>query len=332
MARFLFTLLRNNAALAGLVLLIAIGAAASPAFLTAQNISNLLRSTSFVGLIAVGMTFVVLCGSIDISVGPTFAFSGYLFITNLEYGATPAILIPLLAGIGIGLVNGVLINELSIPPFIGTMASMLLVKGIVLFLSNQSTVKGGKLDGFLRMLGRGTVWGFFPMPFVVFFLLLLVCGYLLRMRVVGRNMYVVGGNEEAARMMGVNPKRTRYIAHMLCGLLTAVGGILFASRVGSASPLAGTGYEMYAIAAVVIGGASLSGGIGKMSGTLFGALIMGSFSNIFNLQKIIKPVWQDVIVGGVLLLVIVVQAVMGMPKGRLIQNLFGRTARRGEQS
>lgn len=332
MARFLFTLLRNNAAFVGLLLLIVLGAAASPAFLTAQNISNLLRSTSFVGLIAVGMTFVVLCGSIDISVGSTFAFSGYLFISNIDSGVVPAILIPLFAGVGIGIINGILINELSIPPFIGTMASMLLFKGIVLFLSNQSTVKGGKLDGVLKMLGRGTLWGFFPMPFVVFFLFLLVCGYLLRMRVVGRNMYIVGGNEEAARMMGVNPKRTRYIAHMMCGLLTAVGGILFASRVGSASPLAGSGYEMYAIAAVVIGGASLSGGIGKMSGTFFGALIMGSFSNIFNLQKIIQPVWQDVIVGGVLLLVIVVQAMMGMPKGQLIQNLFGRTTRRRQDN
>lgn len=306
--------LKGNVSLLGMVLVFLIGAAVSPTFLSVNNLSNLLRSASFIGLISIGMTFVVLCGSIDISVGSLFALSGYLFIVNVDKGILFALMFPILAGIAVGFLNGFLINELTIPPFIGTMATMLLVKGIVLFCTGESTVKGPKLEGFLKALGRGNLFGYVAVPFVIFVIFLLIADYILKRRVIGRNMYIVGGNEEAAKMMGVSVKKTKYMAHIFCGILTAAGGILFASRVGSAAPLAGSGYEMYAIAAVVIGGALLTGGVGRMSGTLFGTLIMGSFSNIFNLQKLINPVWQDVIVGSVLLVVIVLQAVVHMPE------------------
>lgn len=314
--------LRGNVSLLGLILVFMIGSAVSGTFLSVNNLSNLLRSASFIGLISIGMTFVVLCGSIDISVGSLFALSGYLFIINADKGLLPALLLPVLAGIGVGLLNGFLINELTIPPFIGTMATMLLVKGAVLLSTGESTVKGPKLQGALKALGRGNIFGYVAVPFVIFIIFLLLSDYILKRRVIGRNMYIVGGNEEAARMMGVSVRKTKYLAHIICSVLTSVGGILFASRVGSAAPLAGSGYEMYAIAAVVIGQALLTGGVGKMSGTLFGTLIMGSFSNIFNLQKLINPVWQDVIVGSVLLAVIVLQAAVHMPEFKNIKRLL----------
>lgn len=315
---------KGNVSLLGLIIVFVIGALVSRTFISPDNLSNLLRSASFIGFIAIGMTFVVLCGSIDISVGSLFALSGYLFIINADKGIFFAILFPVLAGIAVGIANGFLINELTIPPFIGTMATMLLVKGIVLLCTGESTVKGPKLEGILKSLGRGSVLEYLAVPFFIFLIFLFLSDYILKRREIGRNMYIVGGNEEAARMMGVSSKKTKYIAHIFCSTLTAAGGILFASRVGSAAPLAGSGYEMYAIAAVVIGGASLTGGVGKMVGTLFGTLIMGSFSNIFNLQKFINPVWQDVIVGTVLLIVIVIQAMVHMPEFKKIKSLFVR--------
>lgn len=320
--KHIISYIKGNVSLIGLILVFIIGTLVSGTFLSMDNLGNLLRSASFIGLISIGMTFVVLCGSIDISVGSLFALSGYLFITNAEKGIFFALLCPIAAGIVVGLLNGFLINELTIPPFIGTMATMLLVKGIVLLSTGESTIKGPKLEGFLKALGRGNVMGYVAVPFVVFLIFLIISDYILKRRVIGRNMYIVGGNEEAAKMMGVSVKKTKYMAHVFCSVLTAVGGILFASRVGSAAPLAGSGYEMYAIAAVVIGGALLTGGVGKMSGTLFGTLIMGSFSNIFNLQKLINPVWQDVIVGAVLLSVIVLQAMVHMPEFKKLNRLF----------
>lgn len=316
--------IKNNVSLIGLILVLLIGMMVSGTFLSVNNLSNLLRSASFIGLISIGMTFVVLCGSIDISVGSVFALSGCLFIAGADKGVVPALFFPLLAGILVGALNAFLINQLSIPPFIGTMATMLLVKGIVLLGTGESTIKGPKLEGFLKALGRGNLFGYVAVPFVIFIMFLLLADYVLKRRVIGRNMYIVGGNEEAAKMMGVSVIKTKYLAHIFCSFLAAVGGILFASRVGSAAPLAGSGYEMYAIAAVVVGGALLTGGVGKMSGTLFGTLIMGSFSNIFNLQKLINPVWQDVIVGAVLLAVIVLQAVVHMPEFIKLKQLFVR--------
>lgn len=304
--------LKGNVSFLGLIFVFLVGVLVSKTFLSPINISNLLRSASFVGVIAIGMLFVVLCGSIDISVGSVFALAGYLFIVNADKGAV-AIILPLGVGAFIGLINGFLTGKLAIPPFIGTMATMLLVKGIVLQLTGESTVKGPELSPFMKQLGRGTLFRFLPVPFLIFLICLLISAFILKRRKLGRNMYIVGGNEEAASMMGIRVRSTKYVAHCICGLLTAIGGVLFASRVGSAAPLAGAGYEMYAIAAVVIGGAALTGGVGKMSGTFFGTLIMGSFSNIFNLQKIIDPVWQDVIVGAVLLVVILLQAVVKMP-------------------
>jgi ribose transport system permease protein len=303
----------KNVAFAGLVFVIIIGGFVNPLFLTLENINNMLRSASIIGFVAIGMTFVILCGSIDLSASSVFAFSGYLFITLGQGAPVLAIIIPLLAGVVIGFVNGFLVTKMSIPAFVGTLATMIFVRSLVLICTRETTINGGNIADILKFLGRGNVLPYISTPFVLFILITLLVAYMMKRRPIGRAMYIVGGNAEAAKMMGVSPQNTLIVAHVFCGLMASFGGIIFASRIGSALPLAGTGYELYAIASVVIGGAELSGGKGKISGTFFGALVMGSFSNIFNMQRILNAVWQNVVIGSVLLLVIFIQALMVSP-------------------
>lgn len=300
----------DNIALIGLIAVIVIGAIISPIFLTKENLSNFTRSASLTGFVAIGMTFVILCGSIDLSVSSVFSLSGFLFILLSPYSEILAICVPLIVGILIGLFNGFLITKLSIPAFVGTLATMLFIRGLVLVVTNEVTYKVGDLSPFLYFIGRGIFFQYISFPLIMFILIILITSYILKRRPIGRAMYIVGGNTEAARMMGVNVEGTLLTAHAISGFLASFSGIFLASRVGAAYPLSGSGYELYAIAAVVIGGASLNGGVGKMSGTLIGALIMGAFSNIFNLQRVLDPVWELVVVGTVLLAVVVLQSMV----------------------
>ena len=304
------TFLNENIALLGLVVVLILGVLINPLFSTPENLSNLLRTTSITGFVAIGMTFVILCGSIDLSVSSVFSLSGFLFIYFSQQSDMLAILMPLVVGVTIGVVNGVLITRFAIPAFIGTLATMLFVRGLVLVLTNENTYKVKSLSSVLYYFGRGDIVQYVSFPLVMFTIALLIASYILRRRTVGRAMYIVGGNAEAAKMMGVNVATTFIIAHVISSFMASVGGIVLASRVGAAYPLSGTGYELIAIAAVVIGGARLSGGVGRISGTCIGVLIMGAFSNIFNLQGFLDPVWEFVVVGTVLLVVVVMQAVV----------------------
>lgn len=307
----------GNAALVGLLVVVLIGISVNPAFSTLDNLTNVLRSASIMGIVSVGMTFVIICGSINLSVGSVFSLCGYFFIALAQQSIILALLVPMAVGIAIGLINGFLITKLSIPSFVGTLATMLFARGLVLMLTNESSVNLGNLPPVLNFIGRGMFMGtLFSFPLVVFIAIIVLMSFILKKRSIGRAMYIVGGNAEAAKLMGVNVPMTMFTAHALSGLMAALGGIIFASRVGSAVPLAGTGYELYAIAAVVIGGAPLTGGIGKMTGTLYGALIMGSFSNIFTMQKLLDPLWEKVVVGIILLLVVLLQSMVAQGSSR----------------
>ena len=304
------TFINENIALLGLVAVLLLGVLINPLFKTPENLSNLLRTTSITGFVAIGMTFVILCGSIDLSVSSVFSLSGFLFIYFSQQSDVLAILVPLIVGMSIGLLNGILITRFSIPAFIGTLATMLFFRGLVLVLTNENTYKVKSLSSFLYYFGRGDIIQYVSFPLVMFIIALLITSYILRRRTIGRAMYIVGGNAEAAKMMGINVSATLIIAHVISSFMASFGGIFLASRVGAAYPLSGTGYELIAIAAVVIGGARLTGGVGRISGTLIGVLIMGAFSNIFNLQRFLDPVWELVVVGTVLLVVVVLQAVV----------------------
>lgn len=296
----------------GLMVVFAIGAAVSPAFLMPENLANLARTASIMGFVAIGMTFVILCGSIDLSVSSVFSLSGFLFIYFAQYSIALAIVVPLSAGLFIGLINGLLITRFSIPAFVATLATMIFVRGLVLVLTNETTFKIAGIPDVLNFLGRGMIVNYVSFPLFMFVIAITVASFVLRRRPIGRAMYIVGGNAEAARMMGVSVMGTIITAHAVCGVMAALGGMFLASRVGAAYPLSGSGYELYAIAAVVIGGARLTGGVGNVSGTMAGTLIMGAFSNIFNLQRFLDPVWELVVVGCVLLAVVFLQSVVEM--------------------
>lgn len=300
----------NNIALVGLVIVLFVGICVQRTFISPENLSNLLRSASLMGFIGIGMTFVVLCGSIDLSVASVFALAGYLMLYMSQYNIILAFLVPILAGAVVGVINGVLVEKLSIPAFIATLATQMFVRGLVQLFCDQTTYKVASIPTPVLALGRLTFGNFLPLPLILFVVATLIVAFVLNRRFIGRSMYIVGGNLEAANMMGVSVPKTMITAHVLCSVLTCIGGMIYTSRVGVASPLAGTGYEMYAIAAVVLGGAKLTGGVGKVSGTFIGTLIMSSFSNIFSMQNLLSAVWSDVVVGAVLLIVIMAQAVI----------------------
>lgn len=318
------TFFNNNIALIGLLIVLVVGVCVQRTFISPANISNLLRSASLMGFIGIGMTFVVLCGSIDLSVASVFALAGYLMLNMSQYNLVLAFVVPLLVCALIGLINGILVDRLSIPAFIATLATQMFVRGLVQMFCNENTYKVAEIPTAILALGRLTFGNILPLPLILFVIATLIVAFVLKRRFIGRSMYIVGGNVEAANMMGVSVPKTMFTAHVLCSVLTCIGGMIFTSRVGVASPLAGTGYEMYAIAAVVLGGAKLTGGVGKVSGTFIGTLIMSSFSNIFSMQKVLSAVWSDVVVGAVLLIVIMAQAVITLSgkkkeKGKQIQ-------------
>jgi ribose transport system permease protein len=294
----------------GLIAVFAIGAIISPVFLTLENLANFARTASIMGFVAIGMTFVILCGSIDLSVSSVFSLSGFLFIYFSQYSIVLAICVPLAAGLMIGLFNGLLVTRFSIPAFVATLATMIFLRGLVLVVTHETTFKVKGLSSVLYFLGRGMIFKYVSFPLLMFIVAIAVASFVLRRRPIGRAMYIVGGNAEAARMMGVSVMGTMTTAHAICSAMAALGGIFLASRVGAAYPLSGTGYELYAIAAVVIGGARLTGGVGNVSGTVAGTLIMGAFSNIFNLQHFLDPVWELVVVGSVLLAVVFLQSIV----------------------
>lgn len=300
----------NNIALVGLLIVLLVGVCVQRTFVSPENLCNLLRSASLIGFIGIGMTFVVLCGSIDLSVASVFALAGYLMLNLSQYNVVLALVVPILAGATLGFVNGILVEKFSIPAFIVTLATQMFIRGLVQMLCNQETYKVESVPVSILALGRLTFGKILPLPLILFVIATLIAAFVLKRRFIGRSMYIVGGNLEAANMMGVSVSKTMITAHVLCSVLTCIGGMIYTSRVGVASPLAGTGYEMYAIAAVVLGGAKLTGGVGKVSGTFIGTLIMSSFTNIFSMQNVLSAVWSDVVVGSVLLIVIMVQAVV----------------------
>ena len=302
----------NNIALVGLLIVLLVGVCVQRTFVSPENLTNLLRSASLMGFIGIGMTFVVLCGSIDLSVASVFALSGYLMLNLSQYNIVLAFVVPLLAGAVVGLVNGLLVEKLSIPAFIATLATQMFVRGLVQMFCDQTTYKVASIPFPVLALGRLTFSNIVPLPLILFIIATLIAAYVLNRRFIGRSMYIVGGNLEAANMMGVSVPKTMITAHVICSVLTCIGGMIYTSRVGVASPLAGTGYEMYASAAVVLGGAKLTGGVGKVSGTFIGTLIMSSFSNIFSMQNVLGAVWSDVVVGSVLLIVIMAQAMVSI--------------------
>ncbi len=290
---------RELGTLAGLVALSVLLALLTPHFLTVSNLLNVLEQTSINAVIAVGMTFVILTGGIDLSVGSIVALSGIALATALESGAPFPLAI--LAGLGVGalagLVNGLLITRGRLPPFIATLGMMSVARGLALMATDGRPVSG--FDQGFRELATGRAL-FVPAPALVAAAVYLLAGFVLARTRFGRYVYAIGGNEEAARLSGVAVRFHKTMVYAIAGLASALAAVILTARLNSAQPIAGIMYELDAIAATVIGGTSLLGGSGSVAGTLVGALIMGVLRNGLNLLGV-SSFLQQVVIGLVII-------------------------------
>jgi ribose transport system permease protein len=287
----------------GLLVIIVILAIMSSDFLTLNNILNVLRQVSINALIAFGMTFVILTGGIDLSVGAILALSGALtagFMTE-GMGSLPAILIGLLAGAIMGMANGLIISKGKVAPFIATLATMTIFRGLTLVYTAGSPITDFDSNMF-TMLGAGYFFNI-PVPVIWMVGCFAILYFVLKKTTFGRRVYAIGGNEEAAILSGIKVDRVKVYIYTLSGFLAALAGIILTSRLNSAQANAGMGYELDAIAAVVLGGTSLSGGRGWIFGTLIGAMIIGVLNNGLNLLEV-SSFYQQVVKGSVILLAV----------------------------
>jgi len=288
--------------LIGLVGLIVVFSILSPRFLDYYNLTNVLRQTSLNAIMAVGMTFVILTGGIDLSVGSILAFSSAITAGMLKDGfpLIIAVLAGLIIGTGLGFFNGFVIIRWNIPPFIATFAMMTIARGLTLVYTNGQPITG--LGAAFGYIGNGYI-GPIPVPIILTVLIFAVGYYILKNNRLGRYVYATGGNIQAAKLAGINTNNIILFVYSLSGFLAAISGLIITSRLNSAAPTAGQGAELDAIAAVVLGGTSLSGGEGGVIGTLIGALIIGILNNGLNLLNV-SPFYQLIAKGAVILLAI----------------------------
>ena len=271
----------------------------APNFLEPGNLANVLKQASLLGFVALGMCLVLIAGGLDLSVGAVVALSSVL-VAGLAATLPPilGIHIALIAGTLVGVLNGILITTFNLQPIIVTLSSMAIVRGIAMAYSDSRPIFG-TLPEELFLLFDGVVLGL-PVPALLFFLASAMAVFFLRFTSLGRQIYQVGGNEEAARLAGIDVARVKITTYAVSGFLSAFAGLMLVARMQSGEAVrTGIGWELDAIAAAAIGGVSLMGGIGTVSGTLCGALIIGMMANAFNLMGV-NPYWQRIVIGIIL--------------------------------
>ncbi|MFD9432902.1 substrate-binding domain-containing protein [Streptomyces sp. NPDC060002] len=300
-------LLLDNGALTALIVLVIAMSALSGDFLTTDNLLNVGVQAAVTAILAFGVTFVIVSAGIDLSVGSVAALSATVLAWSATQHGVPVVLAVVLAvatGIAAGLVNGFLIAYGKLPPFIATLAMLSVARGLSLVISEGSPIA---FPDSVSHLGD-TLGGWLPVPVLVMIVMGLIAAFVLGRTYIGRSMYAIGGNEEAARLSGLRVKKQKLAIYALSGVFAAAAGVVLASRLSSAQPQAADGYELDAIAAVVIGGASLAGGTGKASGTLIGALILAVLRNGLNLLSV-SAFWQQVVIGVVIALAVLLDTV-----------------------
>ncbi|WP_445619912.1 ABC transporter permease [Kushneria sp. Sum13] len=271
-------------------------------FLLANNLSNVARQGAIIGIIAVGMSFAIFTGGIDLSVGPVMALSGTIMAGLMAAGWPPtvAVIAGILLGMVFGAFNGACVAFARMPPIIVTLATMGIARGLGLIYTGGYPISG--LPAGFAFFGRGEVLGI-QAPIVIMLLVYLVAYVVLHHTSFGRYVYAIGGNEEATRLTGIRVPRYKLMVYTISGLTAAIAGLVITSRLMSGQPNAGTGFELDAIAAVVLGGAAIAGGRGAIIGTLVGAMLLAILNNGLNLMGV-SPYLQDVVKGGIILLAI----------------------------
>lgn len=275
-------------------------------FLSVSSVNNLLRKAATDGgILALGLTFVMLIGYIDLSVGSVMAFSGVMAAMVCAVNPILGVLAGLGTGIVCGLMNGVIVTKMSIPPFVATLATMLGLRGVVYIITNKKSVSIE--SEFFTNIANTSIGSISILVFILI-VLVLVCMHIGHNTRFGMSLYAVGGNEEAARMMGLNVDKIKIAAYVLCGLFAGIGGVLLTSRLSAAQAVAGESWETTAIASAALGGIKLSGGEGQFLGTFFGIMIVAIINTIFNYAGNINTWWQNIIMGLLLMIAVTVQS------------------------
>lgn len=295
---------RNVGTIIGLLVLIVIVSFATPKFLTQSNVLNLFKANSVNAIISCGMLMAILMGEIDISVGSIVGLSGVIAaytITNLNFPLYIVVPLTILVGGAVGLVNGFFISYLQVPAFVATLATQCIGRGLTEILTNGVTIR--IRNDIYTGLGNSTIG---PISITIFYAVavLVLTWFLLNRTRFGYYVYALGGNKLAAQYSGVNVKKFNMLPYVLIGLFSGLGGLIWSARLGSAAAMLGSGFEMDAIAAVVIGGTSMSGGVGTVGGTFIGILIIGVITNGLNLMGI-NAFWQDVFKGLIIMAAVV---------------------------
>lgn len=295
---------RQLGTLAGLLVLALVLWALTPHFLTVSNLLNIAEQATIIAIVAVGMTFVIITGGIDLSVGSVLAFAGVVMASALQRGLPLplALTVGLGAGLFCGVLNGLLITVGRLPPFIATLGMMSVARGAALMFTEGRPISGFS-EGF-RSLATGQVLRI-PSPVLIMIGVYVIAHFLLRRTKLGRYTYAIGGNEEAALLSGINVRLYKTMVYGLAGLLSGLAAILLTARLNSAQPIAGMSYELDAIAATVIGGTSLLGGEGTVVGTLIGALIMAVLRNGLNLLGVSSFI-QQIVIGTVIIVAVLI--------------------------
>ncbi|MFB9834042.1 ABC transporter permease [Actinoallomurus acaciae] len=302
-----FGLIQRHGAVAVLVLLVAIGSVSFDRFPTGDNLSNIAITSSFLAMVALGMTFVIITGGIDLSVGSVFALGGVLAAYAVRWGSPAALLLPLVVCGAFGLVQGLLIARVRLAPFIVTLAGLLGARGLLLSISGEGATTYLIPHGaVIARVGQGGVFGV-GYPVYLTLALFVVGAVLLQRTRFGQCVYAIGGSEDAAELMGVPVTRTKVAVYVMSGLLAGLAGALNAARLSSGVTILGTGMELDVIAAVVIGGTLLTGGAGSVSGTVAGVLLLGVIQNLINQIGDLSSSYQQVVSGAFLAAVVVVQ-------------------------
>jgi ribose transport system permease protein len=298
-------------AFASLIILLVGFSLASPNFMQTSNIIAILQATSVNGVLAIAATLVIITGGIDLSVGTLMTFCAVIAGVVLTYWGLPlplGVLAAIAAGAVCGLTSGTFVAKMKIPPFIATLGMMLMLKGLSLVISGTRPIYFNETPGFTEIAGGsliGSIVPALPIPNGVLILFLVAIGasYILGRTVLGRYTFALGSNEEAVRLSGVNTDAWKMAVYTLAGAICGIAGLLIASRLNSAQPALGLGYELEAIAAVVIGGTSLAGGRGTVLGTLIGALIMAVLANGLRILSVAQE-WQTVVTGAIIILAV----------------------------
>lgn len=284
-------------------------------FLTSKNVFNILRQNAANLFLATGMTMVIILGGIELSVGSVIALSGVVTagcVVNFGLPEIVAFLIGIAVGAVVGMANGFVICKTEIPPFIVTLASMNITKGIALVLTGGSPIRC--MTDTFKFLGAGYV-GPIPTSAILMLIIFVIASLIINRTQLGRHIYAVGGNAQAAKFSGINVQRVKFIVYTYTGIMSGIAGVVVASKLYSGQPTAGDGAEMDAIAAVVVGGTSMSGGSGRLGGTLIGVLIIGVLNNGLNLMGVDSN-WQYIVKGLVILLAVYVDFLRNKKAGR----------------